>query len=32
VSSGTSLMRWDIAGLSINRAQPDDLNGINYLY
>lgn len=32
VSSGTSLMRWDIAGLAINRAQPDDLNGINHLY
>lgn len=32
VSSGTSLMRWDIASLSISRAQPDDLNGINYLY
>jgi hypothetical protein len=32
VTSGTKLMRWDIAGLDIHRAQPDDLNGINYLY
>ncbi|MFU8850138.1 matrixin family metalloprotease [Micromonospora sp. SL1-18] len=32
VYSGTAVMRADIGGLSINRAQPDDLNGINYLY
>lgn len=31
VSSGTALMRWDINAMS-TRAQPDDLNGINYLY
>lgn len=32
VSSGNALMRWDIAGLPISRAQPDDLRGINHLY
>lgn len=32
VSSGTAVMRADIASLNITRAQPDDLNGINYLY
>lgn len=32
VNSGTALMRWDIAGLDIHRAQPDDLHGINHLY
>lgn len=32
VSSGTALMRYDIAYLGIYRAQPDDLHGINYLY
>ncbi|WP_446219954.1 matrixin family metalloprotease [Micromonospora sp. IBHARD004] len=32
VYSGTAVMRSDIADLSTNRATPDDLNGINYLY
>jgi hypothetical protein len=32
VYSGTELMRYDIADLSTNRAQPNDLYGINYLY
>jgi hypothetical protein len=35
VSSGTAVMRYDIGFGSLNnitRAQPDDLNGINYLY
>lgn len=32
VSTGAAVMRWDVAALTIARAQPDDLHGINHLY
>lgn len=32
VGTGAAVMRWDVAALTIARAQPDDLHGIDHLY